>query len=96
MWEKMKLVMSSMFDFVLPFLRQLMTAAGPALAQAALAAVAVAAASAGGTTSNEKRDMAYRQIANDLKMQGIQVGVDVTTSMINAALEVAYQKTQAK
>ena len=36
----------------------------------------------------------FHLIATDLEQKGIQIGVDVTSSMINAAIEVAVQKVK--
>lgn len=92
MWERLKIFTSALWTFVLPFLRQMMTAAGPILAAAALRAVEAVAANAVGATSDQKRAIAFQSIVGELKQQGIQVGVDVSTSLINAAIEVAVQK----
>jgi hypothetical protein len=92
MWEKIKLVTSAIFDFCLPFLRQLAKDAGPILAKAALAAVKIVAANYSGATSSAKRDAAFELIADDLKKQGVTIGIDIGTSLVNAAIEIAYQK----
>jgi len=92
MWEKMKLAMTSIFDFCLPFLRQMARDAGPILAKAALAAVKIVAANYSGASSSEKRDAALQLITRDLQKQGIIVGVNVGTSLVNAAIEMAVQK----
>ena len=94
MWEKMKLMFSGIWSFVLPFLRELASDAGPILAKAALAAVRVVASNYQGKTSAEKRDAAFSIIRADLQQQGIIIGMDVGTSLVNAAIEVAYQKFQ--
>lgn len=94
MWEKFKIISSSIWAFVLPFLRQLMSKAGPILAAAALSAVKAVAANATGASNPEKQKLAFEAIVSDLQRQGINVGVDVGTSMINAAIEVAYQATK--
>lgn len=92
MWEKMKLVASGIFDFCLPFLRQLAKDSGPILAKAALAAVKIVAENYRGASSSQKRDAALDIIRHDLKKQGIVIGIDIGTSLVNAAVEVAYQK----
>lgn len=96
MWEKIKIIMSSIWEFVLPFLRQLMHQAGPVLAAAALSAVKVTASSLKDASGAEKRQAAFDAIVADLGKQGLQIGIDVSTSMINAAIEVALQKIKAE
>jgi len=92
MWEKMKLMMHSIFDFCLPFLRQMAKDAGPILAKAALAAVKVVASNYQGATSDQKRDAAFQIIRADLQQQGIIIGVNIGTSLVNASIEMAVQK----
>lgn len=95
MWEKIKIVSSALFGFVLPFLRQMMNQSGPILAAAALKAVSAVAENAYGASSTQKRELAFREIELDLKKQGIRIGVDVATSMVNAAIELAVVKSKA-
>jgi hypothetical protein len=95
MWERIKIVTSSIWAFVLPFLRQLLTQAGPVLMTSAMTAVKLIADNGLGSSGEQKRDMAFRAIAADLQAKGIEIGVQVTTSMINAAIEVAVQKLKA-
>lgn len=92
MWEKVKIINSSIFAFVLPFLRLMLSQAGPILAAAATQAVTAVASHAMSATNEEKRNLAFESIARDLERQGIKVGVDVGVSMINAALELAVVK----
>lgn len=92
MFEKLKIMMSSVWTFVLPFFKMMMSQAGPILAQAALAAVQAVAANASGATDAQKRDMAFKEIVRDLEKQGIRIGVEVSTSLINAAIETAVIK----
>jgi len=92
MWEGMKIMMSNIWNFVLPFLRQLMTKAGPILTAAAMEAVKVAV----GKNGAAKREDAYKRIVSDLEVQGIRVGTEVGSSLIYAAIEVAVQATKAE
>lgn len=94
MWEKIKLINSAIFAFVLPFLRQMMSQAGPILAAAAVKAVAVVAENAYGASGTQKRELAFREIELELKKQGIRIGADVATSMVNAAIELAVVKSK--
>jgi hypothetical protein len=91
MWEKIKIMSSGVWLFVLPFLRSMMKQAGPILAAAALSAVKAAATNTG-ASGTEKRAAALDSIGKELQSQGIKIGVDVSTSLINAALEMAVQK----
>ncbi|OQY20094.1 MAG: hypothetical protein B6I36_02295 [Desulfobacteraceae bacterium 4572_35.1] len=91
----LKLMLSSMWGFVKPFARQFLTKAGPVLAKAAMEAVTVTA-TMHGSASHEKRDKAYDLIIDDLKQQGVAMGTDVSTSMVNAAIEVAVQNLKDK
>lgn len=91
MFEKMKIVMSGIWGFVVPFLRVMMSQAGPILASAAMAAVQAAV----GSTGEEKRKAAYDAIVKDLRNQGIRVGKDIGESMVNAALELAVVKMKS-
>lgn len=94
MWEKIKLVNSAVFSFVLPFLRLLLQKSGPILVAAATQAVLVVAANASGATNQEKRNLAFEAIANDLRNKGIVVGTDVAISVVNAAIELAVVKSK--
>lgn len=91
MWEKIKIMSSGIWFFVLPFLRSMMKQAGPILAAAALNAVK-AVASNTGASGAEKRATALDMIGQELQTAGIKIGVDVSTSLVNAALEMAVQK----
>lgn len=87
MWEKMKFLASGLWTFLKPLIRQLLSAAGPALAAAATAAVTAAAQKA--IPSAEKRESAYTEIVVTLQKQGLQLGQDFTGRMVNAAIEAA-------
>lgn len=91
MWEKIKIMSSDIWFFILPFLRQMMKQAGPILAAAALNAVKAVAGNTGASGA-EKRATALELIGQELQTQGIKIGVDVSTSLVNAALEMAVQK----
>ena len=94
-WTKAKLVCSSIWGFVEPFVKIFLSKAGPVLASAAMQAVQATAVSLAAKDGSTKRDNAYQLIVEDLKTQGLSIGVDVTTSMINAAIEAAVQKLKA-
>lgn len=94
-WEKVKLLASHIWDFIEPFIDVFLSEVGPILAKAAMSAVQATAANMSGASGADKRNAAYSAIVEDLKQQGIQIGTQVTTSMINAALEAAVQKFKA-
>lgn len=91
MWEKLKIMSSGIWFFVLPFLRSMMKQTGSILAAAALSAVKAVATNTGASGA-EKRSAALDMIGQELTAQGIKIGVDVSTSLVNAALEMAVQK----
>lgn len=93
MWELIKLYSSSVWGFVRPFVRMFLSKAGPILAKAALAAVRAQVNSS--KTGSDKRDAAFNAIATELKQQGITIGVEVSTYMINAAIEAAVAKVKS-
>jgi hypothetical protein len=92
--EKIKIVFSNIWAFIGPFVKVFASAIGPVLASAAEQAVKEIAVS---TLSGdqERRDAAFSKVSSDLKEKGIAIGVQVTTSMINAAIEAAVQKLKA-
>jgi hypothetical protein len=96
MWERIKIITSSVWQFALPFLRQLLTKAGPVLMTSALSAVKLVADNGLGQSGAEKRALAFHAISADLKAQGINLGVEVSTSLVNAAIELAVQKLKAE
>lgn len=88
MWTWIKAAMSSVGEFLLPVIKMFLSSIGPALAKAALGAVAVVAQDLAGKTNAEKRDAAYGLIVDELKAQGITAA----ESAINTAIELAVQK----
>jgi hypothetical protein len=96
MLERLKLITSSIWGFIAPFIRIFLSAAGPALAAAATKAVTATAQYYAGDSSKTKRDVAYDLIVSDLRRQGVEIGTQVTTSMVNAAIEAAVQNFKAQ
>ena len=86
MWIALKLYASKVWEFLLPIIKIFMSQIGPALADIALQAVSTY--SMADMTNDEKRQAAFSVIAEQLKKKGIEVG----TSVINTAIELAYQK----
>lgn len=93
--SRFKLFFSSVWGFLQPFVALFLTKAGPLLAAAAISAVKVTAASLQEADGAQKREHAFNLIMDDLKRQGVAMGAEVTTSMVNAAIEVAVQKVKA-
>jgi hypothetical protein len=94
--EKLKLVFSNIWDFIAPFVKIFLTSAGNILAASALTAVKAVAESMMGSDGDTKRKAAFDVIVRDLKSQGLTLGVQVTTSMIYAAIEAAVQRVKAE
>jgi hypothetical protein len=90
LWEKIQAFFSAVEDFCLPFVKQFMTAAGPAILAAAEQAV-VALATNALIPNAAKKDQAFQMITDELKKQGIVAA----TSVINSAIEAAVAKSKA-
>lgn len=90
LWEKITAFFSVVEEFCMPFIRQFMNAAGPAILAAAEQAVIVLATNAV-MPSAEKKDAAFAQITNELKKQGIVAAA----STINSAIEASVAKLKA-
>lgn len=91
MFEKMRFIMSQVWDFLAPLIRAMMTEAGPVLARAAMDAVASVATSMQSADGPDKRAAAFDQIKDSLARQGIALA----TSTINAAIEAAVLRIKA-
>jgi hypothetical protein len=89
-WLKMLGVSKTVWNFIFPFIKIFLSDIGPILIQAATAAVAQAATMPG-ATGEDKRNAAINSVISTLETQGIKIGLQVTTSMINAAIEAAVQ-----
>jgi hypothetical protein len=92
MFEKMKFIMGQMWEFLAPFIRQMMTTAGPILADAAIRAVTSVEVSMQSAGGSEKRAAAFDAIKDDLA----QKGLSLAASTINAAIEAAVVKLASK
>ena len=88
-FDKFKAFMSSVEDFLMPFIKQFLTTEGPiVLAAAEKAVVALAAQSMPGA---QKQTAAFAAIVTDLQGQG----VTAAASVINSAIEVSVAKLNA-
>lgn len=92
MWEKTKIIFSWIWKFILPYVRLMLTEYGPVLMSAAMKAVAATRDGMTGANSDQMRNAAYALIVQDLKQQGIRVGLQVGESLIKTTLEIALQK----
>lgn len=94
--NRFKLLFSSLWTFLQPFIAIFLSEIGPALVKSATEAVKLAAANLAAEPGSVKRGAAYDMIVADLRAQGIQLGAQVTTSMINAAIEAAVAAFKAR
>ena len=86
----LKILFVAIGVFLAPFIRQFLTDIGIALAEAAMEAVQAVADS--GLSGEEKRKEAFRLIYERLKAKGIEV----SSSLINGAIEAAVAKLKSK
>ncbi len=95
MWIQLKAIVLGVWNFLVPFIQMFLTSAGVALANAAMQAVAAVAADNTILANEDKRKAAFDRIVADLTASGIRIGVEVTTSMINGAIEAAVRNQKA-
>ena len=88
---KFKFRMSSIWSFLLPFVQILLTKGGLILATVAMQAVQIVAESMKDEDGTDKREAAFDIIKKELTEQGI----DLASSVINAAIEAAVIKLKA-
>ena len=84
MFEKLKFLSSSVWDFLRPLIAILLSSVGPILIEAATNAV-LAAQQIPNATGDEKRAAATKAVVEVLTKKGFEVGVAV----VNAAVENA-------
>lgn len=90
--EKIKFLLSNLWEFLRPFICQLMSQAGLILAQAAMTAVTAVATSMAEADGAAKRQEAFGMIEDELK----RAGVEMAASTINAAIEAAVVKLKER
>lgn len=96
MWNKIKLILGEVWDFIKPFVLQLATEAGKIVQQVAIQTVAqVAADISAGKDVGDVKQYALDIAKEKLMTEGLQVGVDVATSFVNTTVELALQKAKA-
>lgn len=88
MWDRIRLISSSIWDFLRPALAVFLSNVGPVLANAAIAAVTSTAVNMPKASGAEKRTAAEQMIRKELTAQGVILGA----SVINMAIEAAVQK----
>lgn len=88
MWTYLKAVSSGIWDFVLPFIKILLTQGGQLLARTAMDVVTAVAQNYAAAPGEQKKTIAFDLISASLAKQGVQLGA----SVINAAIESAVQK----
>ena len=89
-WEKIKFISSKAFEFLLPFIKILLSQAGMILAESAMKAVTTMSLT--DLSNDAKRVAAFDSIMSDLKAKGITLG----TSVINSAIETAVLNLKEK
>jgi len=89
MWDAIKLWSSKIWTFLLPVIKIFMSQAGTILAEIALNAVSTYSFS--DMTNDEKRQAAFSAIMEQLSKNGLEFGA----SVVNTAIELAYQKIKA-
>jgi len=90
--DKVKFLMSSIWEFLLPLIRVLMTNGGEVLAKAASDSVRIVAVTCTDKTGAEKREVAFKMILATLTAAGITL----SKTFVNAALEAAVVKMKEK
>ena len=89
MWLALKLYASKVWGFLLPVIKIFMSQMGPVLAEIAMNTVATYALS--DITNDEKRQAAFASIMDQLSKKGMTIAA----SVVNTAIEMAYQKYKA-
>lgn len=89
-WEKFKIINNNIIEFIMPFLKILLTESGKILAEIALETVKTYASS--GLTNEIKREMSRDYIKKTLSEKGISMA----ESVVNLAIEAAVVKMKAK
>lgn len=90
--DRIKLIFSSIWDFIWPAVKVYLTKMGPYLADAAFRAVKYTAEYLTAEEGAAKREVAYGMIVEDLKRAGIEVGKQVLKHQVYGAIEIAVAK----
>lgn len=87
-WNKVKIIMTDAWVFIEPFVKLFVSQSGKIVLQSAVSAVQIVADTMNDADGNKKREKAFELIVEDLKRAEVEIG----TSIINSAIEVAVQK----
>jgi hypothetical protein len=88
--QKVKFFFTKIGEFLFPFIKQFFTEMGQFVLTIAYGVVVEVAK--GGLKGKAAQEAAFNGIVNQLKAKGFELGVKVTTSMINSAIEAGYKK----
>jgi len=91
--SKIKLVMSAIFNELLPYIKTFFTRYGAVVLTLATEVV-MELAKNNDMTWSEKRDTAFNQVGDKLVQQGIAIGVDVSKTLILNSIQAAVSKLQ--
>jgi predicted Rdx family selenoprotein len=91
--SKIKLVMSAIFNELLPYIKTFFTRYG-AVVLALATEVVMELAKDNDMSWSEKRDTAFNQVGDKLVQQGIAIGVDVSKTLILNSIQAAASKLQ--
>jgi hypothetical protein len=91
-FSKLKLIMSSFWSFIEPFVLSLLKGAGSIALQLAMKYIPLVAGEMGGSSGPEKRDEVVRRI----KEEAITLGITLTLTEILNAIQAAYSKLKAE
>ena len=92
MWTYLKAVSSGVWEFVLPYIKELLTESGRILMEVALDVVKQVAVNNANLPGTEKKAIAFDSILAQLQSKGI----DVAARKINKAIENALDKVDPK
>jgi hypothetical protein len=88
-----KLFFSSIWTFLLPFLKVYLTEMGGIMANSAISAVKYAA-TMNGASGSDKRKIAVTMVMSDLKSHGFEAAKNVIYGAVVAAYEKEYGDTK--
>lgn len=88
MWTYLKAVSAGVWDFVLPFLKVLLTQSGRVLMEVALDVVTQVAVNNANLPGTQKKAIAFDQILLQLQSKGIDMAAREINKAIESALDV--------
>ena len=90
--DNLKIMFSKIFEFFLPLIKKFLAEGGPIILALAFEIIPVIAMTHKNAEGDAKRKEAFRQISERAKAQGIVI----SSSLINAAIELAVAKLKEK